>query len=104
MFYGLKTKDGTKLYAVGSWEKLQHKVYTAYDKAICDRDDAWNHGTQEEIDRAEERFSQVEQAMDWVDNVKDDGLVYAPWDKRELILGIGIAYDCRADRLAALNR
>lgn len=103
MIYGLKTKDGTRLYAVGSWENLQHKVYCAHDVAMTRLDEAFESGTAEEFDKVQAWVNTVEDAMNWVDNVMGDGLVYAPWKMRELILSIGTAYDCRNDAIAAAN-
>ena len=97
MIYGLKTKDGKKLYAVGSWENNQHKIYNDYTKALNELDDAYESGDDKRIERAEAWRDRAELEMEWVDNVMEDGLIYAPWEVRSLIKDVCAAYDVHSD-------
>lgn len=84
-------KDGTKLYPVCNWEENQHKIVTAYTKALLRRDEAYESGVG--IDEAEANFEQMEQARQWIDNVGRDGIVYAPYPMYQLLRDTIGAYD-----------
>lgn len=86
MYKNLRTKDGQKLYAVCRWESNQHKVYNAYDKATI----KWYD---ERSVEALQNLEKIETALKWIDNVKDDGLVYAPYEEYKLIKDIIVYYD-----------
>lgn len=85
-----RTKDGTKLYPVCSWEKNQHKLYNAYDRAILRRDE-------EETDAAYAEVERVEEALAAFDRYVINGLVYAPYKIGQVIKDIITAYDVRGD-------
>ena len=90
MYKNLRTKDGKKLYAVCRWESNQHKIYNAYDRAMIR---CYEEGTEEAFKHREK----IETALKWIDNVKDDGLVYAPWEEYKLIKELIGGYDLRHD-------
>ena len=92
MFYNLRDKNGNKLYACCNWQNNQHKIYNAHDIAFCALYDA---KTNEEIENAEAYNSKVDIAMEWIDNVKNDGLVYAPYEACQIIKELIVCYDLR---------
>lgn len=92
MFYNLRDKNGNKLYACCNWQNNQHKIYNAHDIAFCALHDA---ETIEEIEKAEAYNSMVDIAMEWINNVKNDGLVYAPYKVCQIIKELIVCYDLR---------
>ena len=85
------TRDGTKLYPVCNWERNQHKIDVAYTKSLNRLYDARETG--EGIDKAEEQVARMEEARKWIDNVMQDGIVYAPYPIYRLLKDIIGAYD-----------
>jgi len=84
-----KNKAGETLYPVCSWEKNQHKLYNAYDRAVvaC-YDTDWSDEAMAERDR-------VEEAISAFDSCVINGLVYATYKDSLVIKDIVWAYDCR---------
>lgn len=81
-----RDKDGKKLYPVCSWEKNQHKLYNAHDRvyvAICE-------GKADYDD-----LEKVEEAMGAFERYVINGLVYATWEDRNLIMDYIFAYNAR---------
>ena len=58
-------KDGTKLYPCCGFEENQHKLYHAYDVAMCALYDAEDNHDSEAMDRAQEALDRVETALGW---------------------------------------
>ena len=84
-----RNKAGEKLYPVCSWERNQHKLYNAHDRAmIACYDTDWS----EEADKERER---VEQAIFAFDSCVINGLVYATYKDSLVIKDIIWAYDAR---------
>ena len=84
-----RNKEGQKLYPVCSWEKNQHKLYNAYDRALiwC-YDTDWSEEAMNERDR-------VEEALAAFDSCVINGLVYATYQMGQIIKDIIWAYDAR---------
>ena len=81
-----RNKAGEKLYPVCSWEKNQHKLYNAHDRvyvAICE-----GEADYEDLER-------VEEAMGAFERYVINGLVYATWKDRNLIMDYIFAYNAR---------
>lgn len=81
-----RNKDGKKLYPVCSWEKNQHKLYNAHDRvyvAICEGEADWDD------------LAKVEEAMGAFERYVINGLVYATWEDRNLIMDYIFAYNAR---------
>lgn len=93
MYKSLRLKDGTKLYATCRWEENQHKIYNAYDRAMIRIYEAEESG--DGIDEAYAWRNKVETALKWIDNVKDDGITYAPYDAYAIIKDLIGGYDAR---------
>ena len=87
-------KDGTKLYPCCRFEENQHKLYNAYDRAMCALYDAEDNNDSEAMDRAQEALDRVETALDWEYCVYN-GLIYAPYDVYKIIKDIVVTYDLR---------
>jgi hypothetical protein len=87
-------KDGTKLYPCCSFEANQHKLYNAYDVAMCALYDAEENNDSEAMNRAQEAVDRVETALGWEYCVYN-GLIYAPYDVYKIIKDIVVAYDLR---------
>lgn len=84
-----KNKAGETLYPVCSWEKNQHKLYNAHDRAmIWCYDTDWSDEAQAELDR-------VQRAIDVFDGCVINGLVYATYKDSLVIKDIVWAYDAR---------
>ena len=64
-------KDGTKLYPCCGFEENQHKLYNAYDVAMCALYDAEDNHDSEAMDRAQEALDRVETAYDVYKMIKD---------------------------------
>lgn len=82
---------GKKLYPVCSWEKNQHKLYNAHDRAVnrC-YDEGWS-------DEAVAEQERVERAMEAFEAHVIRGLVYATYEDSCIIKDIIGAYDVRHD-------
>lgn len=84
-----RNKDGVKMYPVCNWERNQHKVYNAHDRAV--------------VRAIEENYSpesvawldKVERAMELIDSHIYDGTVYATWKDGEILKDIIYGYDAR---------
>ena len=81
-----RNKEGKKLYPVCSWEKNQHKLYNAHDRIM-------NAYTEGEIEY--EYVEKIEKAMSIFDSCVIDGIVYATWEDRNLMLDYIAAYNAR---------
>ena len=89
---------GKKLYPVCSWERNQHKLYNALDRAHNRVSDLYEDksASMEEIDKAEAWVREVERLLSIFDShVANDGLVYALWEDGNKIKDIIGAYDMR---------
>lgn len=89
---------GEKLYPVCSWEKNQHKLYNAIDRAHNAVTDLYEDksATMEQIDKAEEWVQEVERLTSIFDShVASNGLVYATYQDGLKIKDIIGAYDMR---------
>lgn len=82
----LELKTEKKLCAVCRWESNQHKIYNAYNKARIKWDD--EHSAEALVN-----LEKIEKALEWFNNVKDDGLVYVPYEEYKLIKDIIGYYD-----------
>lgn len=89
---------GKKLYPVCSWERNQHKLYNALDRAHNRVSDLYEDksASMEEIDKAEAWVREVERLI-WIfdSHVANDGLVYALWEDVCKIKDVIGAYDMR---------
>lgn len=81
-----RNKDGKKLYPVCSWEKNQHKLYNAHDRIM-------NAYTEGKIEY--EYVEKIEKAMNIFDSCVINGIVYATWEDRNLMIDYISAYDAR---------
>lgn len=98
---------GKKLYPVCSWEKNQHKLYNAIDRAHNRVSDLYEDKTasMEDIDKAEEWVQEVERLTSIFDShVASNGIVYALWEDGQKIKDIIYGYDCRHDQIEAERR
>lgn len=79
----------TKLYPICSWEKNQHKIYNAHDRAMnfC-HETNWSEEAQKNLDR-------VDKMMEIIDKIVINGIVYGTWDDYKLIKDCIGAYDAR---------
>ncbi len=86
-----KDREGRKLYPVCGFEKNQHKLYNAHDRAmnrIYDGDDS------------EEAFAdleRVERALEAFNRHIIGSTVYATYEESNLIKDYVVAYDVRHD-------
>ena len=87
-------KDGTKLYPCCGFEENQHKLYNAYDVAMCALYDAEDNHDSEAMNRAQEALDRVETALGW-EHCVYNGIIYAPYDVYKIIKDIVGAYDFR---------
>lgn len=83
-----RNSEGVKLYPVCSWEKNQHKLYNAHDRAWI-----WVHDT--ESDEAYAELERVEQAMEAFESHVIHGIVYATYKDGQLIKDFIAGYDAR---------
>lgn len=81
-----RNDKGEKMYPVCSWEKNQHKLYNAHDRAMVDLAKGL-------IDY--EVVEKVEHAMWAFEAYVYDGIVYATWKDRNEIMDYIFAYDAR---------
>ena len=91
-------ETGKKLYPVCSWERNQHKLYNALDRAHNRVSDLYEDksASMDEIDKAEEWVSEVERLLYIFDShVASNGIVYALWEDGNKIKDIIGAYDMR---------
>lgn len=90
-----KDKEGHKLYPVCSWERNQHKLYNAMDRAHNSLYDALENGTTEDIDRCEHEIDRIGQVMSAFERFIVDGIVYARWEDACIIKDYIWAYNAR---------
>jgi hypothetical protein len=90
-----RDKQGNKLYPVCSWERNQHKLYNALDRAHNHLSDTLESGSVKDIDRAEDEIERIEQALCAFERFVFDGIVYAKWEDACLIKDYVAAYDAR---------
>lgn len=91
-----RNMDGKKLYPVCSWEKNQHKLYNAHDRAMIYIYDARQSGDLEELDKAEAELDRIDNAMSAFDfGIQIDGVVWATWEDSKIIKDITWAYNAR---------
>lgn len=91
-------ETGEKLYPVCSWEKNQHKLYNALDRAHNRVSDLYEDKTasMDDIDKAEEWVEEVERLLFIFDShVAPNGLVYATYQDGLKIKDIIHGYDAR---------
>ena len=87
-------KDGTKLYPCCGFEENQHKLYNAYDVAMCALYDAEDNHDSEAMDKAQKALDRIETALGW-EHCIYNGIIYAPYDVYKIIKDIVGAYDLR---------
>ena len=90
-----RNKEGKKMYPVCSWERNQHKIYNAHERAWNRRYQAYESGDPEEIEKAQKHYDYVEIAYDAIDCNIHDGIVYATWDVAKVIKDLIGGYDIR---------
>ena len=98
---------GKKLYPVCSWEKNQHKLYNALDRAHNAVSDLLEdkQATTEQIDKADDWVEEVERLIGIFDShVAPNGVVYATWEDGQKIKNVIYGYDCRHDQIEAERR
>ena len=78
--------EGKKMYPVCSWDKNQHKLYNAHDRAMLAVYDGT--GTWEQVQR-------IEDALHAFDSHVIEGIVYATWEDSQLIKDYVWAYNAR---------
>ena len=81
-----RNKQGIKMYPVCSWEQNQHKLYNAHDRVMI----AISEGKADYED-----LERVEQAMNAFEAHVIDGIVYATWEDRQLMMDYIWAYNAR---------
>lgn len=81
-----RNKQGKKMYPVCSWEQNQHKLYNAHDRVWI----AVEEGKAEYED-----LEKVEKAMGAFEAHVIDGIVFATWEDRNLIMDYIFAYNAR---------
>jgi hypothetical protein len=90
-----RDKQGNKLYPVCSWEKNQHKLYNALDRAHNELYDAIEEHDLDRITRAENEMERIEGALTAFDRFVIEGIVYAQWSDACLIKDYIAAYNAR---------
>ena len=90
-----RNKDGKKMYPVCSWERNQHKIYNAHERAWNRRHEAYMNGTPEEIEEAKRQYDYVDIAYDAFDSCVRGGIVYATWEEGKVIKDLIAGYDFR---------
>jgi hypothetical protein len=91
-----RDKQGTKLYPVCSWERNQHKLYNALDRAHNRLWDAIENKEDDTvIDVIEKDIENIEQALDAFNRYVIEGVVYASWENVCLIRDYVAAYNAR---------
>jgi hypothetical protein len=91
-------ETGKKLYPVCSWEKNQHKLYNAIDRAHNAVSDLLEdkNASYEDIDKAEEWVTEIERLTSIFDShVAPNGIVYALWEDAQKIKDVIWAYNAR---------
>lgn len=84
-----RNKDGKKLYPVCNWERNQHKVYNAHDRAVVRCiEEGYSNESRDWLDK-------VERAMDVIDCNIYNGTVYATWEDGQILKDIICGYDAR---------
>lgn len=79
----------TKLYPICSWEKNQHKIYNAHDRAMnFGYDTNWSEEAQKNLER-------VDRMMEVINGIVINGIVYGTWEDYKLIKDCTSAYDAR---------
>ena len=84
-----KNANGERLYPVCDWERNQHKVYNAHDRAMVYLAES-GHSAE-----AYEEVEKTEQAMWAFDSHVINGTVYATWEDSQLIKDYIYGYDAR---------
>ena len=90
-----RNSKGQKMYPVCSWEKNQHKIYNAHERAWNRRHKAFESGTQEEIEEAQKAYDYAMIAYDAFDACVRGGIVYATWSDGQVIKDLIAGYDFR---------
>lgn len=85
----IDNETGKKLYPVGGFQRSQHKIFNAHDRAFN-----WAYETEWKDEKALANLERVEKAMEWVHCIID-GLIYAPYDVYLIMKDIIAAYDAR---------
>ena len=75
---GYQVLNNTKLYRVGNWQKYQHVLYNAHDRAMNTMYDAEESGNAEQLGKAIEWNERVEDLLEMFDSGIQDstGMVY----------------------------
>ena len=84
-----KNKEGKKLYPVCSWERNQHKLYNASDRARI----WWFESDYSE--EAMKECDEIDRLIEVFDNYIIDGIVYAVYEDYIKIKDYIAAYDAR---------
>jgi hypothetical protein len=90
-----RDKQGRKLYPVCNWEKNQHKLYNAHDRAYNRRWEAEERGDYDMADKANAEIETIEHLLDIFDSQVVNGIVFATWEDRNKIKDYTVAYDVR---------
>ena len=90
-----RNKDGKKMYPVCSWERNQHKIYNAHERAWVRLYQARENGTPEEESEAKKAYDYAMIAYNAFDACVRDGIVYATWDEGKVIKDLIAGYDFR---------
>lgn len=90
-----RDKQGNKLYPVCSWERNQHKLYNALDRAYNRLYDAIEEKNDAVIDVVERDIENIELALSAFNRIVISGVVYAKWSDACLIRDYVAAYDAR---------
>lgn len=85
----LRNRNGETLYPVCNWEKNQHKLHNAHDRAM---NALYEEGYS---DRAVANLERIERAIEAFDSGVKDGMVYATYKDGLMIKDIIWAYNAR---------
>lgn len=98
-----KDENGNKLYPVCSWEKNQHKLYNALDKANIRMYDIRDGLIDGDIDKAYEEIELIEHLLEVFNSHVIGNTVYATYEDSIKIKEYVTAYDCKTDELKAIH-
>lgn len=85
-----KNDKGETMYPVCSWEKNQHKLYNAHDRAmVALYENGYNNEIEAELERIEKALNAFECGL------RRDGIVYATYRDGLLIKSFIYGYNAR---------
>ena len=90
-----RNAEGKKLYPVCNWERNQHKIYNAYERAWVRQYEARNGGTDKELAEADKAYEYAMIAYNAFDACVMGGIVYATWEEGKVIKDLIAGYDFR---------